>query len=329
MRVLAVTAMFPSERDPARGAFVASQLGSLEAVGVSVDVVVLPPGRGATGYVMAARRIADRVRDTRPDLVHAHYGLTGWSAQWQETPLVTSFCGDDLLGTPNGHGGITPKSWVGIVMSQHAAVASTGIVCKSEQLRQRLWSRRARQRAVVIPNGVDTQRFSPGDRLEARARLGWDAGTIPVLFPSTPSEPRKRLALAEAAATILRERGWPVRLVVASGVAHELMPVYYRAAAATILTSEWEGSPNVVKESIAAGTPVVTTDVGDVRRWITPGSGRIVPGDPGPIADALQTMLEKLPVADPSRVRDALGLEAVARSLVAYYDEVLTRTRKR
>lgn len=44
----------------------------------------------------------------------------------------------------------------------------------------------------------------------------------------------------------------------------------YNAADITILPSLYENFPGVVLESIAAGTPVISTDVGDVREWLPP-----------------------------------------------------------
>ncbi len=51
----------------------------------------------------------------------------------------------------------------------------------------------------MIPNGVDTQRFQPIDKQQARAQLGWDMHKPYVLFPGDPANPRKGFGLAEAA----------------------------------------------------------------------------------------------------------------------------------
>ena len=45
------------------------------------------------------------------------------------------------------------------------------------------------------------------------------------------------------------------------------LPWFYSAANVVLLTSVWEGSPNVIKEAMACGCPIVSTDVGDVG-WI-------------------------------------------------------------
>jgi glycosyltransferase involved in cell wall biosynthesis len=42
------------------------------------------------------------------------------------------------------------------------------------------------------------------------------------------------------------------------------MPIWYNASDVVILTSLWEGSPNVIKEAMACNRPIVATNVGDI-----------------------------------------------------------------
>lgn len=51
-------------------------------------------------------------------------------------------------------------------------------------------------------------------------------------------------------------------------VKHEDMPFYLCAADVLISTSKWEGSPNIIKEAMACNIPIVSTDVGDVKRLL-------------------------------------------------------------
>jgi glycosyltransferase involved in cell wall biosynthesis len=69
------------------------------------------------------------------------------------------------------------------------------------------------------------------------------------------------------------------------------------AADATVLASAWEGLPNVVIESLAAGTPIVSTDVGGVREVIDEGvSGLIVPPRrPLALASAMSALMARSP----------------------------------
>lgn len=67
----------------------------------------------------------------------------------------------------------------------------------------------------------------------------------------------------------------------------------YGAADGFVLSSAWEGMPNVVMEALGAGTPVVATDVGGVAELVEEGrSGLIVPPrDPGALAAAMERLM--------------------------------------
>src|SRR5690349_6620714 len=168
LRVLAVTNMYPTAEDPSYGIFVASQMQSVEAAGARVTIEFVNGRRSDWEYARAVMRIRKRARPGMLDVVHAHYGLTGFVAAFQPLPLVVSFCGDDLFGTPNGRGRTTLKSRLGVWLSRLAARRADRIICKSEELRDALPAWVSRERVHVIGNGVDTARFCPGDRTLAR-----------------------------------------------------------------------------------------------------------------------------------------------------------------
>jgi glycosyltransferase involved in cell wall biosynthesis len=174
-------------------------------------------------------------------------------------------------------------------------------------------------RVVLVDNGVDLGRFG-GDP---------EAGHSPprVLYAGLLS-PRKGVVDLIEASRLLLERGVDHELWIAGGTPdegpaaeeearsedspaarwlgprpHELMPDLYRAADVFCLPSWWEAMPLSVLEAMAAGRPVVATEVGDVPRAVLPGrTGTLVPPrDPGALADALAELL-----ADPRR-RAAYG----------------------
>jgi glycosyltransferase involved in cell wall biosynthesis len=322
MRVLVVTNMYPTAEDPAYGAFVAAQVGSLAGAGVGVRLEFIDGRQSSARYLGAPLRLRALARSGAFDLVHAHYGLTGFVAAFQSLPLVVTLYGDDLLGTPDAPGRVTLKSRVTRRLSHFAARRADGLICMSEEMRQALPRVEDRTRAYVIPNGVDTTRFSPGDKAAARERLGLDPEEHLVLFPNTPNEPRKRLDLAEAAVGRLQAEGVAARLWVVTRVPHDQMPDHYRAADCLLLTSDWEGSPNVVKEALCCDVPVVSVDVGDVRRWLdsTPGC-RLVERCPSAIAAGMREVLRGR--ADGSNVRDKLSLQRIAARVLEVYRAAL------
>src|SRR4051812_3097400 len=96
MRVLVVTNLWPTPEAPARGGFVKDQVDALQAIeGLTVELFTF--GVGSREYVRAAAAIRARYRNERFDVVHAHYGLCGWSAlAARQAPHVVTFHGTDL-----------------------------------------------------------------------------------------------------------------------------------------------------------------------------------------------------------------------------------------
>ena len=329
MRVLAVTNMWPRPDRPAFGSFVQSQMDAIRSLGVDTHVHVIPGDHGAAAYATHVPLVRAAVRRMRPDVVHAHYGLSGWTARWQPAPLVVSFCGDDLLGAPGADGGLTNKSRVAIRMSLQAARRADAIVCKSRNLVAALEREMDRHRAVVIPNGVDIARFHPGGRAEARQRLGLPPRTRLILFPHDPAQAlQKRFGLAEAAVHELQKTRPEATLLHVSGVPPLEMPDYYRAADCLLLTSRTEGSPNVVKEALASGLPVVTVDVGDVRFWLERVEGsEIAAAEPVELAAAIARVLDRDTAVNPEPVLRDLDRATQAQRLLGVYE--LVRGRKR
>ncbi|HKC46002.1 MAG TPA: glycosyltransferase [Gemmatimonadales bacterium] len=328
MRVLAVTNMYPTSDDPGFGAFVADQMDWVARGGVDVAIEFID-GRDSRGaYFRGLAHVRRRAAGSGFDLVHAHYGLVGFLASFQPLPLVVSFCGDDLLGTPDGARGITPMSRLQRALSRYAARHAQEIVCKSDQLRDSLPRQRDRARTHVLPNGVDTTRFRPGERSAARQRLGLHPSELLVLFPHTPGVARKRLDRAQAAVAALARRGTVARLWVVQGVPHARMPDYYQAADCLMLTSEQEGSPNVVKEALCCDLPVVSVDVGDVRRWIEASSGSVlVAPEPEAIADGLARVLTRRAPPNGDRVREQLSASRITQQLISVYQSAIERAR--
>lgn len=328
MRVLVVTNMWPSRDRPHWGAFVKSQVDSLIAAGVDIQLYEIQGWRSTGEYLKALRAVPRVAASWSADLVHAHYGLSGLAAVAVKAPLVVSFCGDDLLGRPDGSGRLSLKSRALVYLSTFVAHRADGVIVKSEEMHDVISDVPG---VEVIPNGVDLGRFRLESRDDARAALGWRLDGKILLFPANPEEPRKNFALARAVERRLRERGWDVRLEHMYGMPQSAIARAMNAADVLLLPSFHEGSPNTVKEAMACELPVVAAPVGDCPE-------RLRECHPSAIAERTEEAFTEatgrvLQAGTRSNgraiIENTLALDTVAQKVIAVYDRVLARRRQR
>ncbi len=326
MKVFVVTNMYPSVARPHWGAFIRSQVESLTALGVENTIYEIEGWKSTARYAHAMREVPVLARRAGAELVHAHYGLSGAAAvSVREIPLVVSFCGDDLLGRPDAQGRVTAKSRWLVNVSRLAAKRADAVIVKTEEMRRKIPEI---AEVDVIPNGVDLALFAPIPRAEARARLGWPPEGAVLLFAAPIDEPRKNWPLAQAVETRLKTGGAEVRLVAFHGRPQGELALAMSAADVLLLPSFQEGSPNVVKEALAAGLPVVAAPVGDCAErlaGVTPGG--VVARSPEAFATAVEAVLSSGARSNGREKVAPLELSAVARRVLAVYEMALRKRR--
>jgi glycosyltransferase involved in cell wall biosynthesis len=248
VRVLVVTSMYPTPSRPSLGGFVRDQVEALRKLdGLEVELFAFEPG-GAIRFARAALRLRRMHRHHRFDLVHAHYGLTGWVALalGRRAPIVVTFHGTDLRHRVAGPLSRMLAPLVDVTAPVSARLAREGLPGAGTT-----------RAAPILPCGVNLDRFAPRDRREARARLGIAADGRYLLFPADPSRPEKRhdraLELARAAGAELLTYG---------GVPPGQVPDMINAANAVIAPSDREGFGLAPLEALACDVPILSTDVG-------------------------------------------------------------------
>lgn len=306
MNVLVLTNMYPCVDAPARGTFVAEQVQDLRSAGVEVEVAVIRGDLGSRRYASAVTDLRARVARSRPDLVHAHYGLSGAVALAQRrVPVVTTFHGSD----------VSYIRWQRYISAMVARASTPIFVSKRDAARM------GRGGAPVIPFGVDMSLFVPRSRDEVRTELGWQLDERYVVFPGSFQNPVKNAPLFRR--SIRRAESdtqTPIHQVELVGYTRAKVAEVLTAADAVVMTSLSEGAPVTIKEALAVGTPVVSVDVGDVRSTIDnlPGCG-VVERDPGAIAAALtEAMATRAPDPLRARAREFDRRMLIARTLDVY-----------
>ena len=309
-RVLVVTNMYPTPQYPAFGTFVAEQVEALRRRGLEMDVLFINPRESKWNYARGPLWLHRRLAGNSYDLIHAHYVFCGLIAATQRRlPVVLTHHGIEVLA-----GWTAPLSRLASRLAQATIVTSPAM------------AQRLPGKPVVIPCGIDLELFRPMPQEEARRALGLPKEPKLVLFAGEP-RPEKRLELAQAGVEALRAR-WPgpVELVIAAGQPHERIPLYMNACDVLVLVSDYEGSPMVIKEAMACGLPIVSTDVGDVAQVMgdTPGC-YICRQDVEDIAAKLTMALAFGRRTDGRRRVEHLSLDAVAERIHAVYEETLRR----
>jgi len=290
VRVLQV---IPGEEQGPAYIFIKRQVDALERAGVAIERFFLESRTSARVLLREVRRFRRQARAFGPDLVHAQYGtmtsffcMAGWHG-----PLVVSFRGSDITRDYD-IGRIREE--VGHVLSHISSVRAQGVICVSRNLADGLWFRSARRRAVIIPSAVDTSLFRPMSRDEARRALGWDLAEKIAVFNIGRAPARKRLDLAEGAVAVAQREYPGLRLATMNiDVPAERVPLWMNAGDCLLMTSDAEGSPNVVKEAMSCNLPVVSVDVGDVRERLEGVEpSYIVERDPAAIGAAVVKVLD-------------------------------------
>jgi glycosyltransferase involved in cell wall biosynthesis len=265
------------------------------------------------GAIVAGRSFRRVLERLNPDVLHAHYltgnGWLSWLSGFH--PYVITVWGSDVLITAR-------ESWRARLhshLSLHAADLVTGT--SDYMLRAAVEAGARPRRTRLIHFGVDTERFAPGpDPVELRERLSlqgkrvifsprtiaplYHHETVIAALASLPpdvvvlmtrhlADPAE-LARVESQAARL---GVADRMIVVDSVAHADMPDFYRLAEAVVSVAASDGGPITVVEALAAGRPVVSTDLPSVREWIDDLDAKaLVPvGDAEATTRAIQYLL--------------------------------------
>jgi glycosyltransferase involved in cell wall biosynthesis len=321
MKILIITAIYPTAENPGFGSFVRSQEQFLRRSGIDVDVLVL---KGRIRKLIYPKGIFElRRRLEGVSLVHAHYAYVGAVAKTQwKVPVVLTYHGDDALGTINRRGNISGTSRIISAGCRRLARYCDATIVQSRQMATRFRDANVH----VIPHEVDLDTFRPTPMIEARTQLGLSDPVKYVLFAADPSIPVKRFELARAAVSLLRARDPAVELIVVSREEQTRLALYMSACDALVFPSYQEGSPNIIKQAMACNLPIVATDVGDVREVIGKTSGCFISEpDPESFAQLLGTITSS-PFRTTGR-EDVKHLSGplVAERLIQVYEEVLRR----
>lgn len=230
-------------------AFIEEQTDALRSMGIIIDYFLIK-GKGIKGYLKYFPKLRKKIYEFTPDVIHAHYSLSGLLANIQRRiPVVTTYHGSDINEKSN------------LILSKVNIQLSAWNILVSAKMADRS---RIKKKYSIIPCGVNSNLFYPRDKGICREIMGLDSDTKYALFSKQFDDAVKNYPLAKEA--IEKLEGW--KLIELIGYTHEQVAILMNACDVALMTSFSEGSPQFIKEALACGVPIVSTNVGDVEENI-------------------------------------------------------------
>lgn len=267
--------------------FIEEQIAALQEIGVRV-VRYAVTGKGILGYLRELPALKQMIYTEQPDVVHAHFGLCGLLANLQRrVPVVTTYHGSDI-NVPKilrfSKLAMRLSAWNIFVSQRNVAIA------------------KPKNKYTMLPCGVNIPKpwcEMQNQMFEQLTLNQWVHGMLKrdvkhVLFAGAFDNAVKDSALAQVTINQLRSEGIQVELIELKGYNRDQVTALMYNCPALLMTSKTEGSPQVVKEAMACGCPIVSVDVGDVAERTEGVEGcYVVPTrNPKDIANALSKAIE-------------------------------------
>ena len=315
MRILHITNNFPTKNFPIFGIFVKEQIESLNQLEIENEVLFIN-GRehGKLEYIKAVFRIWKKLNYGNYDVIHCHHALSAicliLSGKARNNKVLVSFQNDPIheLG---------PKVFKFIKKNTNGWIFKNNSDLITDEF------------SFYLSNGVNTNFFKPIDKKNAREQLGLNLESIYILFVSSNLiRKQKRYDRFTEVLSILNEKYnyKNIQEIKLINTSRENVPLYFNAANLHLLSSDFEGSPNSVKESMACNTPVVSTNVGNVRELLKNVEGSYVSenNNPEQLAKLVDLALkEKSPNGLDQLLNQELDINSVAIKLINIYTKII------
>ena len=299
--------------------FVTEQGESLRVAGCEVEYFLV---KGS--YLLAVRELKRKIQEFKPDIVHAHYGLSAITAELQSlVPVVTTF-----------HNGETLNPLVNFASSL-MSLRAKHVIYVAQHVRDLSYFKA--KNYSVIACGVPMEQMTIIPKEEARKRLGWKDDTKYILFGGAFDNTRKNYALLR---DTVERLGGDIEIVEMKGLSRAECVLRMNAVDLFALPSHSEGSPQALKEAMACNCPCLATDIADVRylfgdepgHWILRNPRKTHErwdGDEKSLDEMTSLLREALSFSGRNQGRQRildleLSNEQVAKRIIKIYEQILS-----
>jgi glycosyltransferase involved in cell wall biosynthesis len=293
--------------------FIIEQGEAIRNNGVHVEYFPIE-GNGLLSYFTASKALKKKINEFQPDLIHAHYGLSGITAVLQnKVPVVTTFHNGETL------------SFSSNILSSLFSLRTKFMVYVAQHIYDLAYLK-CRNNYVILPCGVDLHECVITDKEIARKELGFLPGKKYILFGGAFENLRKNYPLLKEGIDLLKRDD--IEVLEMKGLSRLQISKILSACDLFALPTKSEGSPQALKEAMACNCPIVATDVADIKHLLGDLEGHYLCSfDPKDVAEKVEKAL-----AFNSRTKGReriieLGLtnDLVAKKLVEIYTQILKK----
>ena len=311
--------------------FVLEQGESLRQLGMTIDYM---PVRG--NYILAVRELKRKIREFKPDIIHAHYGLSAITAELQSlVPVVTTFHNGETL------------NWHVNFLTSLFSLRAKHVIYVAQHIHDLVYFKAKNH--SIIPCGVNMDDCHVIDQAAARQQLGFEDGVKYILFGGGFNNLRKNYAILRDAVERIERAPWVaveggercgnIVCLEMKGLSRAECVLRMNACDLFALPSHSEGSPQALKEAMACNCPILATDIADVRTLLGDLAGHYIlrnprktherwDADEKSLDEMTELLQEALQFSGRTNGRDrilemGLSNEQVAQRLIAIYKSIV------
>ena len=296
--------------------FITEQAEAIRYVGKHNVEYFTVKGNGISNYLTNIKPLKKKIKEFRPDIIHAHYGLSGFTAILQhKTPVVITF-----------HNGET-ATFMGNLISSVASLFAKHTIYVAQHI-YNLCYFKPKRNYTIMPCGVNMDDCKVQDKETVRNELGMVSDKYYIIFGGAFDNLRKNYPLLRQAIALLDRKD--IEVIEMQGLSREMITKYMCACDLFALPTKNEGSPQALKEAMACNCPIIATDVADIKHLLGNLDGHYLCSfDPNDVAAKLVQAFAFSGRTNGRKRIIELGLdnEKVAEKVIRIYQSIINKNK--
>ncbi len=314
MKILHITNNYPTQDFPIFGIFVKEQIDSLTDRGIENEIFFIN-GReeGRKAYINGVISLRKKLKKGGYDILHCHHAFSAFilflTFRFFRFKTIVSYQND-----PDREGGRFLYKIINFFFNC--------IILKNNK------KEFLTKKTFYLPNGVNTRFFKNYEESECKKIINLTTQKKYILFmDSYKRRTQKRIDRFNETIAILQKNGNPDNFdsIILTNTKRELVPYYMSISAVHLITSDFEGSPNSVKECLSCNTKVVSTPVGNINDLIgdVPGCYISETFNPEELASLVKEAVKHNSFNGRDKVIEKkLDIQSVAEKLENLYEKI-------